>query len=60
MLPRGLIYKMAKFSDSSNPGSLMYKALSAIEEGIKDATPSGVFGLLGVGKALSRIILPFR
>lgn len=51
---------MAKFSDSSNPGSLMYKALSAIAEGIKDATPSGVFGLLGVGKALSRIILPFR
>lgn len=37
----------------------MYKALSAIVWGVKDVTPSGALGLLGVGKALRRKIVSF-
>lgn len=37
----------------------MCKALSAIAWGVKDVTPSGVLGLLGVGKALRRKIVSF-
>lgn len=65
VLLRRLIHKMAKFSDPSNPGSLVstkgsdVQAVSARVWGIKDVMLSGVLGLLGVGRALRGKIISF-
>lgn len=37
----------------------MYKALSAIAQGVKDVMPSGTLGLFGVAKARRRKIISF-
>lgn len=55
VLPCELIYKMAKFSDPSNPGSLVSTKGSDVL-GIKDVVPSGVLGLPGVRKGTEKNI----